>query len=363
MPHLISIPELAALLKPHTLTLCQQMFPQGTRQGDSFQIGSLAGDRGRSLSVQISTGAWREYAPKDNRPDRGDILELVAQAMFNGDKRAALRWTRQYLGIDQGDPSKIKTHRLEAERLAREQERKARKQNAFLRGKAWEIWHAESEPVIAGTPVETYLNGRKIDLGRCPSVGALHYHPELAHPFTGELLPAMTAAIVGPDGKFCAVHRTMLEPCDHLGFKQAKRHEPKRKDKKPLAKFVLAPAHGGLISLNKGRSNLPITRLKDDSEHNTCIMCEGIEDALTLAMAIPETRIIAAYSLSNMQSIVFPPAIKRLIIFRDNDEHPDAIKQFQRVVDEQTSRIPDVRTAMLEGYKDANDAIAMGGQQ
>src|SRR5262249_53570655 len=94
------------------------------------------------------------------------------------------------------------------------------------------IW--QSSTLAIGTPVETYLMSRGINL---PPPPVLRFHPGLRHR-SGDLWPVMVALVAnGVNGTPIAIHRTFLAP-DGRG-------------KAPVnpQKIVLGPWHGGVVRL------------------------------------------------------------------------------------------------------------------
>ena len=57
-------------------SLLQSWFPAGRVQGHEFVVGNLNGDKGRSLSVNTTTGVWSDFG---NKGDGGsDPVSLYA---------------------------------------------------------------------------------------------------------------------------------------------------------------------------------------------------------------------------------------------------------------------------------------------
>ena len=55
----------------------EQWFPNGRRDGHEWKIGSLAGEAGRSLSINLRTGVWKDFASDEGG---GDLLSLYAKS-------------------------------------------------------------------------------------------------------------------------------------------------------------------------------------------------------------------------------------------------------------------------------------------
>ena len=57
--------------------LLPRWFPQGRLHGREFRVGSLRGEPGRSLSVNVETGAWKDFNG-DSSDSGGDLISLLA---------------------------------------------------------------------------------------------------------------------------------------------------------------------------------------------------------------------------------------------------------------------------------------------
>jgi AAA domain-containing protein/uncharacterized protein DUF6371 len=77
-------------------SLLADWFPHGRKRGLEFKIGSIRGEPGESLSVNLNTGAWADFA-SDERG--GDLIDLRAAMSHGGDKGAAGRELAKILGI------------------------------------------------------------------------------------------------------------------------------------------------------------------------------------------------------------------------------------------------------------------------
>lgn len=349
----ISVAEIVALLTADAVRVTRECLPGAHFTASRATCGSLAGEDGQSLSVYFKghkPGNWRDFSSGE----AGDVLDLVAQCLCDGDKPKAVQWAKAWLGIDGADLSKIQVKRREAEKRRREAEKRAARLDARYRQLAWKVWGVEAEKDIAGTPVEHYLRGRGIEPGQCPSTGALRHNPEVLYtqdgdPASGTFYDAMVAAIVSPAGKFLGVHRTYLEPDAGDAWHKADVLNPKK---------CLGAFQGGYISISKGATAQTMANAPQGSR---CIVVEGIEDALTLAMAMPGERIVAGISLDNIPQIEFPAAIGEVIFFRDNDVKPAAVAAFKRAVAAMSGRHYTLKVAHIGGAKDANGFLMEQG--
>jgi hypothetical protein len=296
--------SLSRLLAGHIHALVRELLPSGRREGAEWRCGSLAGERGQSLGIHLTgsrAGVWADFSSGE----RGDALDLVAQALYRGDRKQAMDWARSWLGLDDRTAAPAPSHRPapppkdDAEQL---------REVAKRREAAWRIWSA-CPSSMKGTPVEHYLEGRGIRfsaLGRVP--GALRFDPGLWNRETQRKWPAMVAYIRGPDGQMAAIHRTWLARDDASG----------KWGKAPLqnAKMTLGTYVGGCIPLWRGASR---KTLSDAPKGDTVALAEGIETALSVAMCCPDMRVLCAVSLANMGRMRLPPAIQTVVIAADND--------------------------------------------
>lgn len=336
-----AIEQIVAMLASRAASLAAELLPGGVREGHEWRCGSLAGERGSSMAVHLAgtkAGVWCDFASGE----KGDVLDLVAQCLFRGHKGQALQWSRAWLGLSRADPEAFRSARRLVE-IKRADEAKVRE---GVRTRARKIW-LDAQPRIAGTPVEDYLAGRGIDLAaleRQPRT--LRFHPALHCQERGAALPAMVAAIAGPDGSIMACHRTWLEQAGPGDWRKARLLAPKK---------VLGGYRGGTIRLWRGASGKSLAAMPADEVID---VTEGIEDGLSVAMARPDCRVIAAVSVSNLAAIELPPQARRLCVWRQNDTAAAAIEAFDRAMDGLALRGLDVvLPAIPEGLKDVNDLL------
>ncbi len=353
----MEIPEIVTLLNDRLDSLVADLLPLGHREGMEWVEASRdAGGLGRSLTVHLSgakRGVWKHFAADV----AGDALDLIAYLRFDGRKGDALRWARGWLGIDKMDPAALKETKRKAEAagaaavesLAASLERRKKQARA--------IW-LSGMPLEAGDPVDLYLSNRGIwliNLGHIP--GAIRYLAECWCSETRAKLPAMVTAINGPDGKIAAVHRTYL--CETIigQFIKANLKSPK---------MVLGPYAGGAAriwrgeAIDAGTGEVTLARpLANAGPDQEVVICEGIEDALTLAQASPERRIMAAISVGNIGQVALPENVAAVILVADNDgPGTPAAAAFEKAVAAHQAAGRRVKVARApSGYKDVNDFL------
>ena len=214
---------------------------------------------------------------------------------------------------------------------------------------------------MKGTPAQSYLESRGIDfakLGKLP--GAIRYRHDCWNAELRRNIPAMVTAIIDLDGKHIATHRTFLEHAGK-GWTKARLDTPKS---------ILGAFKGAAMPMHKGACN---KTLRDIDAGIPVYVSEGIEDALTIAMADPSRRVLAAGTLDKIGSLVLPPQAGDLVIVgqwdkRQPDKPRDAvaaleacIAQQQEQAEEQMTELGEVRRVSIlwppPEYKDFNDVL------
>lgn len=219
-------------------------------------------------------------------------------------------WARDFLGWTDRRPATLESEtarvRREARRRAEAAGEAARRMTEAERLAA--LW-SRSAPG-SGTPVETYLDSRGIDvaaLGGVPDV--LRFRPSYPYfapsPGGGRARrihegPAMIAAIAATDGRICGLHCTWLAAD---GRAKADIADPETGELLPARK-MRGSAAGGCVRLAEAEREL--------------VLAEGIETTLSV-MAATGVPGWAALSLGNLDAPL--PAIVRTVwLAVDSDE-------------------------------------------
>lgn len=358
---LISIGQIVDLLQARAGELARRLLPHGVLEGDEWREARRKhGGMGDSLSIRIkgdNAGVFYHGATGE----AGDALDAIAYLATNGDKTAAIKWARSWLGLDGTDPVALKLTRAAQQR--REQQIEREEADAAEKRKAALAIYLHAIPDIRDTPVDRYLQGRGLDIRQLPfPVRALRFHPELHHGPTGRKWPGMVASIVNAAGETIAVHRTFLEVQSDGRVLKAPVEAPK---------MTLGPYRGGTIRLWRGTRVDPKTgefkqgyRLGERKEPFDVDFTEGIEDGLTVALGIPEAIVLPAVSLGNMGAIELPPPVRRVNIWLQNDAPGSPAEAKMRDVIEGFRR--QGREAGLcgtpPGFKDVNDIVKPVGK-
>ena len=151
----------------------REILPNGVRDGHEWRCGSLAGEKGQSLAVHLAApraGVWKDFAGTDT----GDALDLVAQVLFAGDKVASIKWAKGWLGLDGTNPEALRQTRRAV--AAKNEDPDAEADIKKRRANSLRIFLSATAE-LTGTPVESYLAGRGLDIHELPyPPGAIRYH-------------------------------------------------------------------------------------------------------------------------------------------------------------------------------------------
>ena len=154
------------------------------------------------------------------------------------------------------------------------------------------IW--QSTILAVGTPVETYLSARGLNLSLPPS---LRFHRGLKHP-SGGFRPCMVALVRrGADATPQAIHRTFLA------------HDGSGKAPDDPVRMMLGPCRGGAVRLGESGEALMVG--------------EGIETCLA-AMQATGYPAWAALSTSGLRALDLPETIREVIVLADGDDPGEA---------------------------------------
>lgn len=189
------------------------------------------------------------------------------------------------------------------------------------------IWRNAEPP--QGTPVETYLRWRGLDLAIPPTIR----FAQLRYGRKGRDYPCLVAAVAGADNRLSGIQRTYLAD-DGRG---------KAAVAKP--KLSLGRVSGGAIRLAPAAANL--------------IVCEGLEDGLTLQQELGAAVWVAA-GASMLPAMRLPELVRSIAIGGDADEAgreaaDKAAKAFTR-------RGIETRVFFPVGAKDFNSELMEGAR-
>jgi hypothetical protein len=309
-------------------------------------------------SFRIGLGGRHRGVVVDFAEDqRGfNLFEFVRRCIGAAESAEGVRETiaeaRRFLGLELQDEAALARARARsaaiAAQVAAERDQAARDLDRN-RKEAKSMWLA-GHPLAAGDPVWSYLAGRGIALDQLPGEkpGALRAHSSLWEAESRRPYPTMLAAVSDPStGQFLAVHRTYLSSVNGLWVKAAI----------GAAKKTWPSFAGGVIAVWRGSRTTSI-RHHDSAKHGPLWLTEGIEDALSIALARPDRSVAATVSVGNLANIALPPAARDLVLAQDNDgENPAVAAAIDAALARWAEEGRTVRTWRAPVGKDANDVL------
>lgn len=356
----IGIRDVKAMLCDNIAGLCRQLLPQGKREGRLWvAVNPVTNDGKREGALKIALegdrGAWKDW----RSGDKGDAIDLVAY-IERTNRAGALRWAKDWLGIRQmSDADRAALRQRAAASSAREAAREDRRARWKL-ARANEMF-AAAIPIAAGSPADLYFIGRACPLAEVqhPAKKSLRFSPSLewwkgavyedvlgrrekVRP--GPSFPAIVAAMRNRDGMLTGVHCTFIAPLSGLDQVALGLRDPDEPPARPghdvvwrkapvdAAKLMFGTASGSAIRIADGAAG-PLDAARD--RPSPLILTEGIENAVTAAIALPEARVWAAASLSGLATApVDHDAISAVIVAADNDDNATARDHLDRALDE-----------------------------
>lgn len=322
-------------LQQRVVDVCRNLLPTGQAQGKHWvSHDPVTGDYDRTpqLKVLISgerTGAWRAFRGGDEGA-KHDLLGLVMYVQRT-DAKGAILWARDFLGLRAMTREERASMARQAEqRQARRQKDDEAKRAEKLR-QAHRLWATGcGGPATAGghgagcdALAIAYFAGRAIPLDEVPNISGHAFRFAAAVEWwkgavwkpggqgghykatPGPTFPAVLTAARAPGGQIAACHCTFLDPL--------------RPAKAPVdpAKLVYGLQGGTVMEVAEGPAAAPFW-LTERSE--PVIIAEGIETALSLAIAIPEARVWAAGSITNLGNApVHLPCVSQIFLARDTN--------------------------------------------
>jgi hypothetical protein len=284
----LSIDDVKMLLVDRLEELVGELVPAAKSTGPHWKaVNPWRGDR-RAGSFIVYTrlkgaraGGFVDFASGE----KGDVLDLIGFARCGAgmppSKEARLRalaWAKDWLGIANADRAQLEVKRETAQRALKKSAEDDRAGVRKKRRRAFEIYlHAHD---FAGSLGETYLRTRGVDCGaiawddRPRYVESLAYWGEPAH-----WGPALVFAMRHKEKGFAALHTIWLS-VDGKG-------------KAPFlspAKMSIGPMLGSAIRVARAPGE----------EKRVLALCEGPEDAASVAAACPEMDVWAVAGLSNL---------------------------------------------------------------
>jgi hypothetical protein len=350
---LYTVEQIDRMLVNKMERLAQALAPDGERRGHEWvAINPARRDTKRgSFSINLATGVWKDFAAGDGAKLMPG-LGLVAYLATEGDFKRAIGWAKDWLGLTDSAPDPALAQKLEAQsRRAKDQEAKRRKSRLNA---AFAIF-LNGVPLTGDCPASRYLRARAIDPlalehGRFPR--SLRFHPRVTHPHHDGHFPALIAlqSLEGMPQGFGGIHRIYLE---EKAGRWGKAFGGTN------CKLSLGYQMGASIRIAQGRSK---KRLSQAPAGEWVKLNEGIEDGLSLAMAMEGERVIAAYSLTALGNVVLPPQIGGVIVVAHNDTgNQKAEDALEAACLKLCDRHANVKVARMPAeFKDVNEVLTGG---
>jgi hypothetical protein len=282
--------NLAHRLGRQAEAVCRHYLSAGQRQGNYWQVGDARNTPGRSMFVRLKdspkglAGKWTDAATAEH----GDLLDVIRESCGLIDFADVADEARQFLSLPHPEPDPPPKKRAAAPAPSGSVEAARR-------------LFGMSQP-ISGTLVQSYLRERGITDLR--GTGNLRFHPRCyyrpdEHSHT-ETWPAMIAAVTDLAGKITGAHRTWLDP--------------QRRDKAPLdtPRRAMGDLLGNAVRFGAGGEVMAAG--------------EGIETVLSVRQVLPDMPMLAALSAAHLAAVLFPDALRRLYILRDDDPAGDGAR-------------------------------------
>jgi hypothetical protein len=349
----LTIAEIKAMLADRVHDLARELAPRGKRRG-VYWLGPSplrADSTHDSFAIWLSgaaKGAWKDFVSGD----KGDVIDLVACLACQAgcppsreERGRALAWARDWLGVSGRSPAEARARAVEARANAARREAEEAAARAAKQRRAFDLWL--SGVAMRDTAGEAYFRSRGVEARAIPHLEpSLRFKPRLEHPFEPHAGPAALAKFVAPDGGFAAVHCTFIA-ADGSGKADVGK-----------AKIIFGSFAGAAIRVSRGVSGLTVAEAIAAGVSEPLAICEGVEDALTIAQARPEWRVWAAGSLDNIGNQPAPACVSDFLVVADNDAKPAARAALERGLYKlQRHNRPITIARALGNAKDFNDLL------
>jgi phage/plasmid primase-like uncharacterized protein len=320
------------------------------------------------VDIAAKPGRWKCW----ETGHEGDALGLVGCLLTaQPDMRThaarveGIRWARDRYGLtsDTFDKAAWAASVEAAKERQKEAAKKAQAEARRFRDIANAVWinaevlrptsRTEAGLIVPGCDGARYLEARGIEfarLGRLPR--AIRFSPDEtwkdpkgeAEDHTG---PALVSAMTRADGSFACIHRIWIDPT-----------RPGEKAPLDPPRKMWPSSHGAAIRLWRGEGGLSEADAEKRGKSGPLVVCEGVEDGLSIALMTPEFRVHAAGSLSGLMSYDPPACASEIIVAADNDWNtPTAMDQLARAIERLKGMGRPVKVVRSPIGKDFNDLL------
>lgn len=248
-----------------------------------------------SFAVTVSgskAGLWHDFEKGEN----GNLFQLISKTACLSFKDT-LAMAAELTGIQHRPLDPIHAIQLKSKSISQginipsPEDQKAMAYAASIIKK--------SQP-IEGTLAQMYLQKhRGITLEKYPK--SLRFIPAMRHSQSKQNYPALLSIATNAKGEVQAVQVTYLDSKTHN-----------------KADLVLNKVQYGRMKFGA-----QVLLQQGTKPYQEVIVAEGVETALSLAMAKPEATVMATLSVSNMRHVTLPQKAEHIIIGADNDKGKD----------------------------------------
>lgn len=370
-----AVARLSDRLKSECERLARDLLPGGESSRGLYRAAQRRnGGPGDSLTVYLrgpKQGKWQHFGGEIGGQQHGDMLDLIMATQQLG-KEDARAWAMRWLGIAPGAVEFRRTPAEEAAaRKAAAEVRRAHMERVDRRRKSDRTLFYSSLHLALDNPAGAYMAGRIPGFGKLLDLGwglnALRHHPALMHPYAQREFPAMLAYCTFPGGKLAALHRYFLREVEDADAEGGRRWDVLRRKRDGGLEGKLASTElgGAFVPVWRGSRSDPQTGeivagypWSDERAGPEVLVCEGVEDAATLALVDKHRRIAAALSIPNFMQIKLPDWAKRVVWFADDDgdnqQVPPLLEAAFDRLEQQGKEVVIARPPA--GFKDANAA-------
>lgn len=324
------LPMIKTQLQARIVELCHRLLPKGHKTGGRWvSHNPRFSDDARhepALNVRLShpVGQWIDF----RSGDKGDVLKLIQYCHHDCSLKDALDFARDMLGLKNLKPADRQRLKQDAEQRQVRNAEAALKARAFKLAKAQELFFKDTDEPGRRSAAELhareYFAARQVPLAAIPHLSqrAFRFAAETewwkgavwAHGANGKFkqqagpfYPAIHSAMRAASGAITCCHVTFLDPV-----------KPAKAPVKP-AKLMFGEAASAVIEVATGPTGKDFWDA--EATPGPLIIAEGIETALSLALAIPAARVWAAGSLTGMGTApVGLACVADITVARDNND-------------------------------------------
>lgn len=244
--------------------------PNGVKIGENFTIGNLRGDKGGSLTINVKTGQFIDFADPSCKGGLFKLISLIQAGV--DDPIKGKEWIEAYLGKNPLPPTPLHPESPTVEK----------KQNKEM---IKEIW-GRCKPLTESSESARYLKSRQLGWSfDCLRQG------RLKHSAQGGFYNCLVAAVTSKNGDVEGIHRIYLQNG--------------AKAKVMPCKMALGQIKGNSVKLVEPKGVLAIA--------------EGVETAIA-SMELLKLPTWSAISGGNISSVVVPSSVHTVIVIGDNDD-------------------------------------------